>query len=149
MRFEQLFTDEYINLAYDMGLTVDQVVIMASIIERETMLAEERPKVAQVIHNRLRINMPLQMCSTVNYTIGPRDRLTLEETQTDSPWNTYLHNGLPIGPISNPGWASIRAVMFPADNQYLFFVLRDPATGAHHFSTNLADHNAAVARYLN
>jgi UPF0755 protein len=148
MRFEQLFTDYYQIRAYDMGLTVDEVVIMASIIERETRLPSERPKVAQVIHNRLRINMHLQMCSTVNYTIGPRDRLTNEETLTESPWNTYLHPGLPVGPISNPGWASIHAVMYPESSNYLFFVRRDPVTGEHHFSTNLADHNAAVARYL-
>jgi UPF0755 protein len=148
-RFEQLFTHYYIERAYELGLTIDDVVIMASIIERETMLARERPLVSQVIHNRLRLGMFLQMCSTVNYTIGPRERLTVEETLTDTPWNTYLVPGLPVGPISNPGWASIYAAMYPEPGNYLFFVLRDPTTGEHFFSTNLADHNAAVGRYLN
>ncbi|MCL2203478.1 MAG: endolytic transglycosylase MltG [Defluviitaleaceae bacterium] len=150
MRFEQLFSTYYQDRAYDMGLTIDEIVIMASIIERETVLARERPLVSQVIHNRLRINMPLQMCSTVSYTIGPRDRLrlTYEELQTDSPWNTYLFTGLPIGPISNPGWASIHAAMFPEPGNYLFFVVRDWVTGEQFFSTNQADHDAAAARYL-
>ncbi|MCL2501255.1 MAG: endolytic transglycosylase MltG [Defluviitaleaceae bacterium] len=148
-RFEMLFTDYYHTRADELGMTVDEVVIMASIIERETRVAAERPTVSQVIHNRLRVGMNLEMCSTVNYTIGPRDRLTYEETRTESPWNTYINPGLPIGPIGNPGWASIRAAMFPDPGNFLFFVLRDPATGEHHFSTTLAEHNAAAARYLN
>jgi UPF0755 protein len=147
-RFEQLFTDYYHDRASELGMSVDEVVIMASIIERETRVPDERPTVSQVIHNRIRIGMHLEMCSTVNYTIGPRDRLTYEETRTESPWNTYLHPGLPVGPISNPGWASIHAAMYPEAGNYLFFVLRDPVTGEHHFSTNLADHNAASSRYL-
>jgi UPF0755 protein len=88
------------------------------------------------------------MCSTVKYIIGPRDRLTFAETETDSPWNTYMNLGLPPGPISNPGWASIRAALFPEAGNYLYFVLMDPATGEHFFSTNLAAHEAATARYL-
>jgi len=147
-RFESLFTMYYHDVAYEMGLTIDEVVIIASIIERETRLASERPVVSQVIHNRLAINMLLQMCSTVVYTIGPRDRLTYAETRTESPWNTYLHPGLPLGPISNPGWASIRAAMMPTQGNYLFFVLRDPVTGEHFFSTNQAAHDAAALRYL-
>jgi UPF0755 protein len=148
MRFEQLFTDYHLDRANELGLSVDEVVIVASIIERETRVAAERPYVSQVIHNRLRINMHLQMCSTVNYTIGPRERLTIEETQIDTPWNTYVHAGLPVGPISNPGWASIEAALFPTAGNYLFFVLRDPVTGEHAFNTTLAAHNAATARYL-
>jgi UPF0755 protein len=149
MRFENLFTDYYRERAYELGLTVDEAVIIASIIERETRVAGERPIVSQVIHNRLRIRMPLQMCSTVVYVIGePRARLTYEETRIDSPWNTYMNAGLPLGPISNPGWASIHATLFPEAGNYLYFVLRNPETGEHHFSTNLADHEAATARYL-
>ncbi|MCL2187548.1 MAG: endolytic transglycosylase MltG [Defluviitaleaceae bacterium] len=149
MNFDNRFTQYYQNRAYEMGLTIDEVVIMASIIEREAVQPAERPMMAQVIHNRLDIGMHLEMCSTVNYVIGPRDRLTYEETRIDSPWNTYVNPGLPIGPISNPGWASMRAAMFPEAGNYLFFVLRDPETGEHHFSTNFADHQAATARYLN
>jgi UPF0755 protein len=129
-------------------MTIDEVIIKASIIERETRLEHERPLVSQVIHNRLATGMLLQMCSTVMYTIGPRARLTYEETLTDSPWNTYLHAGLPPGPISNPGLAAIRAALMPAPGNYLFFVLRDINTGEHFFSRTLAEHNLAVSRYL-
>ena len=148
MRFDGLFTAYYAEQAEALGMTIDEVVIMASIIERETLLARERPIVSQVIHSRMDIGMRLQMCSTVVYTIGPRDVLTIAETQIDTPWNTYMVDGLPIGPISNPGWASIYAALFPSDTNYLFFVLRDPLTGEHHFSATYAEHSAATARYL-
>jgi len=148
MRFEQLFTAYYQDLAHEMGLTIDEVVIMASIIERETRLAEERPLVSQVIHNRLRLNMLLQMDSTTAYAAGVTgDMLTQAHLDSDLPHNTYVHFGLPPGSISNPGWASIRAVMVYPAGDYIFFVLRNSTTGEHFFSTNYADHNAAVQRY--
>jgi UPF0755 protein len=121
---------------------------MASIVERETRLASERPLVSQVIHSRLAINMPLQMCSTVKYVMAePPLRLFNAHLLIDSPYNTYMHPGLPIGPISNPGRAAIEAVLWPAESDYLFFVLRDEITGAHHFSRTLAEHDAARYRY--
>ena len=146
-RFDEIFNDDLREQAYNMGLTMDDVVIMASIIEVETRIAQERPIVSQVIHNRLAINMPLQMCSTVQYVLDEqRDRLTNADLQINSPFNTYLHSGLPIGPISNPGAAAIRAVLNPSGDSYLFFVLYNFQTGEHFFSNTAAEHNAADAR---
>jgi UPF0755 protein len=146
--FEVRFTDDFHYRAEEKGMSIDDIVIMASIVERETRLAAERPLVSQVIHSRLAINMHLQMCSTVKYTMDdPPLRLLNAHLAIDSPYNTYLHPGLPIGPISNPGRAAIEAVLWPSDTNYLFFVLRDEVTGAHHFSRTLAEHDAARDRY--
>jgi UPF0755 protein len=146
--FEMRFTDDFHYRAEEKGMSIDDIVIMASIVERETRLAAERPIVSQVIHSRLAINMLLQMCSTVKYTMDdPPLRLLNSHLAIDSPYNTYLHPGLPIGPISNPGRAAIEAVLWPSDTDYLFFVLRDEVTGAHHFSRTAAEHYAARDRY--
>jgi len=153
-RFDQIFDYAMHTRAEELNLTVDEVVIMASIIERETRLAHERPMVSQVIHSRLTSpqwpSRLLQMCSTVAYVLDvPRARLLLTDLQIDSPYNTYIHPGLPIGPISNPGEAAIRAALYPADTDYLFFVLMDEATGAHYFTRTYAEHSAADARFRN
>jgi len=146
-RFDGIFNDEMHDRAYEMGLTVDQVVIIASIIEMESRLAHERPMVSQVIYNRLNIGMRLQMCSTVKYTMeDPPERLLNIHTQVNTPFNTYYHAGLPIGPISNPGEASLRAALNPSGGGYLFFVLYNFETGEHFFSDNIDAHNAADAR---
>ena len=147
-QFENIFTAVYLEQAEDMGYTMDDIIIMASIIERETRLANERPLVSQVIHNRLDIGMRLEMCSTVSYVLDVRrDRLTYTDLEVDSPFNTYRHHGLPLGPIANPGRASILAALNPEEGDYLFFVLMNPATGEHFFSTNFETHQAAAARY--
>lgn len=146
-RFDEIFDDRMREQAYEMGLTIDEVVVMASIIEMESRLSHERPMVSQVIHNRLALNMPLQMCSTVKYTMEePPIRLSIAQTQVDTPFNTYVHPGLPIGPISNPSAAALRAVLNPAQHDYLFFVLYDFQTGEHFFSRTAAEHNAADER---
>ena len=148
-QFENIFDAGMHYRAEEMGLSVDEVVIMASIIERETRLAHERPMVSQVIHRRLAIGMNLEMCSTVAYVLDiPRARLLYVDLLIDSPFNTYMHPGLPIGPISNPGEAALRAVLWPSETDYLFFVLQNPETGAHFFSRTYAEHRAATARYL-
>ncbi|MCL2388148.1 MAG: endolytic transglycosylase MltG [Defluviitaleaceae bacterium] len=146
--FELRFTDEFYDRAYDMNLTLHEVITMASIVESETRLASERPLVSQVIHRRIAQNMHLGMDSTVKYGMDdPPLRLLNVHTAVDSPWNTYTRRGLPIGPISNPGVAAIEAVLWPSETTYLYFVLRDPETGAHHFTHTYAEHNAAIARY--
>lgn len=146
-QFDRVFDAELRDQAYEMGLTIDEVIIMASIIERETRLASERPMVSGVIHNRLAIDMNLEMCSTVAYVLDvPRDRLLLADLQIDSPFNTYMHSGLPIGPISNPGEAAIRAALNPDDHNYLFFVLYDFETGEHFFARTWEEHDAADQR---
>lgn len=106
------------------GVTLPELVIMASIIEREARIADERPLVSSVIYNRLERDMRLEMCATVEYVLpGNRLRLTTKETRTPSPYNTYLHKGLPPGPISNPGLQSLKAAAAPADTDYIFYVL--------------------------
>ncbi|HTZ99868.1 MAG TPA: endolytic transglycosylase MltG [Candidatus Aquilonibacter sp.] len=130
------------------GLTPLQVVTMASLVERETPDAEERPLVAGVFYNRLRKRVPLQCDPTVQYALAleghrikdvkPKDLLV------DSPYNTYTHVGLPPGPIANPGEASLRAALRPAATDYLYFVANDQ--GGHFFARTLAEHNRNVAK---
>jgi UPF0755 protein len=152
--FDGRFDYELQMRADQLNLSIDQVIIMASIIERETRLAAERPLVSQVIHRRLSQNMRLQMCSTVRYVHqisameDPPVHLLYVHLAIESPYNTYLHAGLPIGPISNPGEAAINAALWPSDTNYLFFVLRDEASGEHYFSRTEAEHNAARDRYI-
>ena len=143
-RFDGIFDIHKRDRAYELGFSMDDIVIMASIIERETRLAHERPLVSSVIHNRLDIDMPLQMCSTVAYVLDvQRDRLTNEDLEYDSPYNTYNVQGFPIGPISNPGAAALHAALWPADSEYLFFVLTNVETGEHYFSRTHEEHRAA------
>ena len=146
-RFQSVMEDvEY--KASTMGLTIDEVVIMASIIEKEIKVAEERPLCSAVIHNRLKINMKLQMCSTVLYALDKRkDRLFDTDLEVESPYNTYLYFGLPTGPIANPGAAALRAVVNPAAVDYIYFVVRNEETGEHFFTANEFDFLAAKQLY--
>ena len=146
-RFDEIYDLELRDRAYEMNLSMDEVIIIASIIERETRIAHERGLVSQVIHNRLSDNMRLQMCSTVAYVLDvQRDRLLYVDLEIDSPYNTYMHYGLPLGPISNPGAAAIRAALWPTSGNYLFFVLVNPETGEHYFSQTFDAHIAANQR---
>ena len=122
------------------------IITLASIVEKETGEPEERPLVASVFLNRLQRGMRLQADPTVRYGLtenaGP---LTRDELKYPTPYNTYLVEGLPPGPITNPGMAAIVAVIFPAATDYLYFVAKDDAR--HHFSRTLQEHNRAVAKY--
>ncbi|HEX4004056.1 MAG TPA: endolytic transglycosylase MltG [Candidatus Acidoferrales bacterium] len=130
------------------GLTPLQVVTLASLVERETPDAEERPLVAGVFYNRLRKGVPLQCDPTVQYALAleghPIKDVKPKDLQVDSAYNTYTHVGLPPGPIANPGEASLRAAMAPATTDYLYFVANDQ--GGHFFARTLAEHNRNVAR---
>jgi UPF0755 protein len=131
------------------GLTEEQVVTLASLVERETPKAEERPLVAGVFYNRLRRDFPLQCDPTVQYALDiagkPGKSVHAKDLRLDSPYNTYLYRGLPPGPIANPGEASLRAALAPAQTDFLYFVANDH--GGHFFSKTLAEHNRNVARY--
>jgi peptidoglycan lytic transglycosylase G len=128
------------------GLSLHQLVTLASIVEKEAALPAERPIIARVFLNRLRLDMPLQADPTVAYALAKEGRApTREDLQIDHPFNTYKNRGLPPGPIGNPGRAAIDAVLEPANVPYLYFVAIDDR--AHHFSTTLEEHNQAVARY--
>ena len=130
--------------------TPQELVTMASIVEKETGLAEERPKVASVFLNRLDLKMRLQSDPTIIYGIvggkGKLDRpLTKTDIETATPYNTYTINGLPPGPIANPGKAALEAVLNPADTKYLYFVA--DGSGGHAFATTLDEHNANVKKW--
>ncbi|MDO9636174.1 MAG: endolytic transglycosylase MltG, partial [Thiobacillus sp.] len=124
-----------------------EALIMASIVEKETGAAFERPEIAGVFVNRLRLRMRLQTDPTVIYGVGARfdGNLRKIDLQTDTPYNTYTRSGLPPTPIAMPGEAAIRAALNPAKTDALYFVSRND--GTHVFSSNLEAHNRAVNRY--
>ncbi|MDL9997703.1 endolytic transglycosylase MltG [Variovorax sp. J22P240] len=127
--------------------TPDEALILASIVEKETGKAQDRSEIAAVFINRLRIGMPLQTDPTVIYGMGTRfeGNLRKKDLQTDSPWNTYLRNGLPPTPIAMPGKAALLAAVQPAQSKSLYFVSRGDGTSQ--FSSSLDEHNRAVNRY--
>jgi UPF0755 protein len=144
--FQKNYDEELRKRGQGAGWTIPQVVTLASIIEKETGLAAERPVISSVFHNRLKIGMPLQSDPTVIYGLKRFDgNIRKEDLRNPHPYNTYIHVGLPPGPIASPGKASLRAVLYPATTDYLFFVSKKD--GSHHFSATLEEHNAAVQRY--
>jgi UPF0755 protein len=143
------FRDTWQSLHTD--AEVHRTVTLASLVEKEGKLPEERPQIAAVFQNRLRLGMKLDCDPTTIYAalLANRYRGTIYRSDLESqdPYNTYQHAGLPPGPIANPGIASIRAALKPAESAALFFVLRPDGSGGHQFSSNMADHEAAIARY--
>ncbi len=128
------------------GMSLEEIVTLASIVEKETGRAEERPLIASVFLNRLKKKMRLESDPTVIYGLKSfSGNLRLEDLERPSPYNTYLNRGLPPGPIASPGMQSIRAVLFPARTDYLYFVSKND--GTHHFSKTLKEHNRAVRIY--
>jgi UPF0755 protein len=147
LAFAQAFSPEMRQMAADKGMSIYEVVTLASIVEREAVLAEERPIIANVYLNRLEQGMYLQSDPTVQYALGYQEDtgqwwkipMSLEEdVPFDSPYNTYLYPGLPPGPICSPGLASIRAVLEPADTNYLFFFSK--FDGSHAFAETYEEH---------
>jgi UPF0755 protein len=128
----------------------DEALILASIVEKETAREDERTAVAAVFSNRLRIGMRLQSDPTVIYGLGSRfdGDLRSRDLLADGPYNSYTRAGLPPTPIALPGLASLRAATRPADSKALYFVATGAGDGSHHFSSTLAEHNAAVRRFL-
>jgi UPF0755 protein len=147
--FQKALTPDLRAAAQERGLSVRELVTLASIVEKETAKAEERPLVAAVYANRLRIGMPLQCDPTVIYALQRAGRyngnLTRADLQGDSPYNTYRYPGLPPGPIAAPGQASLQAAAHPADVPYVYFVSR--GDGSHAFATNLDEHNHNVFEF--
>ena len=142
------FWDIFSNLkkGHETPMSLREIVTLASIVEKETGLAEERPLIASVFLNRLKRRMRLESDPTVIYGLKDFDgNLTKKDLQSPSPYNTYRNRGLPPGPIANPGRESLKAVINPAQTDYLYFVSRND--GSHYFSTTLREHNRAVIRY--
>lgn len=138
-------------------LTLHEVMTLASIVEREAVVAEERPAIAGVYLNRIRADMALNADPTVQYAMGYQPEadqwwktpVTLEEYgAVDSPYNTYLYSGLPPGPIASPGLRSIEAVLGPEQHDYLYFVAMPDGSGRHVFATTFEEHQANVAAYM-
>ncbi len=132
---ENKFTEK----AEKIGFSLDEIIILASIIEKEAKFSEEKNKVSSVFHNRLKKGMKLQSCATIQYILEePKERLDENDLKIDSPYNTYLYKGLPPGPICNPGLDSIMAALEPEKEDYLYFVLGE--NGRHIFSKTYQEH---------
>lgn len=138
--FEQVAVDnKLINKAEQTGFTMDEIITLASIIEKEAKFAEEKRQISSVFHNRLKSGMKLQSCATIQYILGkPKEKLEESDLEIESPYNTYLYKGLPPGPICNPGIDSIIAALEPANEDYLYFILGD--NGRHIFSKTYEEH---------
>ena len=145
-QFRRKFLPEWETRAQKSGFTLLQLVTVASIVEKETGVEEEKPLVSAVIRKRLALGMPLQMDPTVIYGLKRfGEELTRKDLLEPSPYNSYRNRGLPPGPIANPGISAIKAALFPADADYLYFVSRND--GSHVFSKTLQEHNRGVASY--
>lgn len=142
--FDDCYTEEWRARVAELGMTTLQWVTMASIIEKEAVVPEDRPIIAGVFYNRLEANMNLQSCATVQYALGEvKPVLSNEDVQIDSPYNTYTNPGLPPGPIASPGYESLYAALYPTESDYLFFVAKP--NGAHIFTATYEEHLAAKA----
>lgn len=130
-----------------LGFTVPQIVTLASLIEREAKADDERPLMAGVYYNRLHSGMPLEVDATIEYALPEHhDVITYGDLRTDSPYNTYLHAGLPPTPIANPGLPSLQAAFNPKSSPYLYYVYK--GNGHHAFARTLGEQNANIAKYL-
>ncbi len=140
-RFDEVFNDSFQERVEELGLTVHEVVTLASIIEREARVKEEQPLISAVFHRRLEKDILLQSCATVQYALGEvKPVLTYQDLEVESPYNTYINYGLPPGPIASPGKEALEASLYPADTEYLYFVLKGDGSGEHYFSKTLEEH---------
>lgn len=145
-RYDDVFTDKFRNRAKELNMSIDQVVTLASIIEREARLDKERKTISGVFHNRLKKKMLLQSCATVQYLFEePKEELLYEDLEIDSPYNTYKYAGLPPGPIASPGLAAIEAALYPEDTDLLYFFALDD--GSHVFTKTYNEHINAQNKY--
>ena len=148
-QFKDVFKIEWRWRAAELDKTIREIVILASLIEKETSKPEERPLVSAVFHNRLNIGMKLDCDPTIVYVLKKagtyKDRLRSKDLKYDSPYNTYLYRELPPGPIANPGRAALEAALYPAAVNFLYFVSKND--GSHHFSRSFREHQNAVNTY--
>ncbi len=145
-RFREVYSPEMKAKQADLGWSLHKIITMASIIEKETSSGEERKLIASVLFNRLRKGIRLQCDPTVIYGIKDFDgNIKRKHLRSNDPYNTYVHKGLPPGPICNPGLDSLKAVLEPDSTSYLYFVSKN--NGTHHFSSSLKEHNKAVVKY--
>ena len=141
--FDQRLTNKLRARAEEMNLSIYDLVTLASLVEKEARYEEDRPIIAQVFFKRLRIGMPLQSDTTLQYLLdAPKEDVSIADTKMESPYNTYQNYGLPPGPIASPGMAAIEAVLYPADTDYIYFVA--DRQGHNHYSNTYAEHLAIV-----
>jgi len=147
-RFDQEYTDEYKARTKEMGKTIDEIVTMASVVEREGILDSELPTIAGVFYNRLEQGMMLQSCATLQY-IYKDYQFSFSESQknNDSPYNTYKYEGLPAGPIANFRASALKASLYPEDTKYIYFCTKNDGTGASAFAETLEQHEANIQKY--
>lgn len=146
-QFEKELKEEWLAELDKRGMSLYDAVNLASIVEREAVLDEERKTIAGVFTNRLNDDWLLQSCATVQFVLGKqRDRLLFEDLEVESPYNTYINPGLPPSPIANPGRASLEAVIYPEEHDYYFFVTKKDGSGAHHFAKTYEEHLSNDAR---
>jgi len=145
-RLKENFDEPLRKRSEELGMSENEVLALASIIEREAIYDIERPKISAVYHNRLKKNMRLQADPTVLYGVKKRwKRIRYRDLKRETPYNTYRFKGLPPGPIASPGIKSIRAALYPSDDDYLYFVAKN--NGWHYFSKSNAEHSKAVVQY--
>ena len=141
--FDNRLTGQMRRRAKEEGLSIYELVILASIVEKEARYEEDRPIIAQVLMKRLKIGMPLQSDATLQYLMdAPKEDVSIADTKIDSPYNSYQHVGLPPGPVACPGMAAIKAVLHPADTNYLYFVA--DRSGHNHYSYTYSEHQKIV-----
>lgn len=144
-KFDSVFKDEYYDRADELGMSVNEIVTLASIIEREGAKSDEFPIISGVFHNRLKDRMLLQSCATVQYVIGERKPvLSNKDIKIESPFNTYKYEGLPPYPIASPGEMALKAALYPEDTQYYYFVVSGKGDNRHIFSKTLKEHEKAI-----
>jgi UPF0755 protein len=143
-KLDQLPDDWQITME-ERGLTVHQLLTIASLVEREVVVEEERPIVSSVIQNRLKKKMPLQIDATIQYLLDKQKELLLEpDLKVESPYNTYLHAGLPPGPIASPSLKSIEAALYPEATDYLYYVTKKDGTNTHLFAVKYSQHQRNI-----
>jgi len=149
-RFKKKYSNQFLHRTKELGMSVREIVTLASLIEKETSSREERFLISSVFHNRLRIGMPLGCDPTIIYALKRdgiyKGKLGWKELRYDSPYNTRIYKGLPPGPICSPGIDSIEAALYPENTGYIYFVAKD--SKSHYFSKTLKEHNEAVRKYI-
>jgi UPF0755 protein len=145
-RYKDVFTDDMRKRARELGFTEHQIITLASIVEKEAKVDSERKLIAAVYHNRLKKGMKLQADPTAAYGLKAWiTKVSAQDLKRKTPYNTYLHKGLPPGPIANPGRGAILATLYPENVDYLFFVAQ--GDGSHYFSKDFDEHGKAIGRY--
>lgn len=144
--FASHWDSKFAQISKTRGTSMREAIIVASLIEKEAQVPSERKRIAGVIYNRLALGMPLQIDATVLYSLGKhKEQISYTDLKVDSPYNTYVYAGLPIGPIACPGSASIEAALSPEKNDYYYYVSK--GDGSHYFSKTYAEHQNAIKKY--